>query len=205
MSNQRKFDYSYLDLVCGINLKTPREENQINNIHYIYKGDFVAVVIAEDESGLYSFGCSYGSFKFIVYDTSLSISNWTFIHIGYMAYLDIYISRHIILVIINKIILLLHPYTLKTLKILLPKQNWNNFTKQSIWNQRFICKILITIINEAESVAPAYGDDPKEHEDHCRYTVKNRGSRRNRKCAFPFRFEGKLFEGICTNITVAQE
>ena len=84
-------------------------------------------------------------------------------------------------------------------------KTWNNFTWQSIWNQRFICKILIAIINESESVAPAYGDDPKEHEDHCRYTVKNRGSRRNRKCAFPFRFEGKLFEGICTNITVAQE
>ena len=55
--------------MCGINLKTPREENQINNIHYIYKGDFVAVVIAEDESDLYSFGGSYGSFKFIVYAT----------------------------------------------------------------------------------------------------------------------------------------
>ena len=55
--------------MCGINLKTPREENQINNIHHIYKGDFVAVVIAEDESDLYSFGGSYGSFKFIVYAT----------------------------------------------------------------------------------------------------------------------------------------
>ena len=82
-------------------------------------------------------------------------------------------------------------------------KTWNNFTSQSIWNQRFTCKILIAIINEASSVAPAYGDDLKEHEDHCRYTVRNRGSRRNRKCAFPFKFEGKLYEGICTNLTVA--
>ena len=54
-------------------------------------------------------------------------------------------------------------------------------------------------------MAPAYGDDLKEHEDHCRYTVRNRGSRRNRKCAFPFKFEGKLYEGICTNLTVARK
>ena len=65
-----------------------------------------------------------------------------------------------------------------------------------------LLKVVITITNEASSVATAYGDNLRAHEDHCRYTVRNKGPRRNRQCAFPFRFDGKMYDGVCTNAKV---
>ena len=63
----------------------------------------------------------------------------------------------------------------------------------------FAHKGLLTITNGVSAVAPAYGTNLQEHKDRCAYTVKDRGPRKDRKCAFPFRFDGKLYDGVCTN------
>ena len=59
----------------------------------------------------------------------------------------------------------------------------------------FFLKILLSIINDALS----FGENLKEHRKHCAFTVKDKGPRKNKRCAFPFRFEGKLYKGVCTN------
>ena len=59
----------------------------------------------------------------------------------------------------------------------------------------FFFKIFLSIINGAFS----FGENLKEHRKHCALTVKDKGPRKNKRCAFPFRFEGKLYKGVCTN------
>ena len=60
-------------------------------------------------------------------------------------------------------------------------------------------KILISIINQVSSIATAFGDTLRQHRQQCAFTVKDKGPRKNKKCAFPFKFDGKLYKGVCTN------
>ena len=49
------------------------------------------------------------------------------------------------------------------------------------------------------SIATAFGDTLRQHRQQCAFTVKDKGPRKNKKCAFPFKFDGKLYKGVCTN------
>jgi len=63
--------------------------------------------------------------------------------------------------------------------------------------------VLISLIalctKQASSLSSAAGDNLQQHKQHCRYTVGNRGSRKNTACDFPFVFNGKTYDGVCTN------
>ena len=50
-------------------------------------------------------------------------------------------------------------------------------------------------------MATAFGDDIEEHNKHCKRTEANRGSRRNRICRFPFKFDGVMYD-TCTDAKV---
>ena len=51
-----------------------------------------------------------------------------------------------------------------------------------------------------DSISGAAGNTLKEHEDICRLTKGDgKGGKQNTPCAFPFRFDGKVHNGTCTN------
>ena len=56
---------------------------------------------------------------------------------------------------------------------------------------------MLSIISQVSS----FGDDLKKHRKHCAFTIKDKGPRKGRekRCAFPFNFDGKLYKGVCTN------
>ena len=55
-----------------------------------------------------------------------------------------------------------------------------------------------------DSISGAAGNTLKEHKEICRLTKGDgKGGKQNTPCAFPFRFEGKVHDGICTNSTVS--
>ena len=56
---------------------------------------------------------------------------------------------------------------------------------------------MVSIISQVSS----FGDDLKKHRKHCAFTIKDKGPRKGRekRCAFPFNFDGKLYKGVCTN------
>ena len=63
-------------------------------------------------------------------------------------------------------------------------------------------KVLVIItITEVSSLATAFGDNIEEHNKHCKRTEANRGSRRNRICRFPFKFDGVMYD-TCTDAKV---
>ena len=55
-----------------------------------------------------------------------------------------------------------------------------------------------------DSISGAAGNTLKEHKEICRLTKGDgKGGKQNTPCDFPFRFEGKVYDGICTNSTVS--
>ena len=64
------------------------------------------------------------------------------------------------------------------------------------------CQVFLKL-SEVSAIAGGYGDTLEEHTEHCKRTLARSGRRRNKPCAFPFRFKGKVYDGVCTNIGVS--
>jgi len=73
-------------------------------------------------------------------------------------------------------------------------------SKMSVYvlSSLFAMVLVLITITEVSSLATAFGDDIEEHNKHCKRTEANRGSRRNRICRFPFKFDGVMYD-TCTD------
>jgi hypothetical protein len=80
------------------------------------------------------------------------------------------------------------------------KQTVMATSTSSLLHLLFSLFILSFTFIQVDSISGAAGNTLKEHEDICRLTKGDgKGGKQNTPCAFPFRFDGKLHNGTCTN------